>query len=345
MKTGFRLALAAFVLLFLTTASPCTASEVMTYAIADHLSYEFYQGWYAGDVAWWIHWDSSTNNINRSVWAQPYSWLAPKLSSAREGSPPAAVPVYIVLNWDQGPVFTTAPGQPAYSGLWQVFYVTWKPGFGRPITNADPASLSNPDGMPPAAEADVVSTDIVVQYPIIALGQLDGPWYPATPGRYRMKQVVAMPDYVKTKFIWLPTHRVFCKDHVTNRVYTAVVTVPDVGDAELAEELGANLAPGLNNVPLSDTQKLWVMEDPKPLSQLPIMEHCPDYMGSGNTNREFSPIAQIVALQRNIPYYAVINNPGFVEYLIGSGGLVVVRTDQRAGLLFFFGMNAAAVKY
>jgi len=36
--------------------------------------------------------------------------------------------LYIITNLNQGPVFTAVPGDPTYSGVWQITYVTYKPG-------------------------------------------------------------------------------------------------------------------------------------------------------------------------------------------------------------------------
>jgi len=297
----------------------------------DRICYSMEQGWYADAPAWWIAQGASTNDVDIAYMGM---FLAPKLSSALDGTDPAARPMYYIMNYNQGMVFGASPGDPYYSGFWQVHYLTWKPGFARPITNADPASALNPTGIPPAAEAEVVVSNAVVQMPIVALGKLDGPWLPAPAGTYRMRQVMVKPDYIYTKEVYLPIRAMFCKHPVTRQVGVVPTVIPDVGDAELAEELGANLAPGLLNVPLSDTQKVWRTMGPQPPGQMPILEEIPTGWGAWNTNFEYSPVLQVIVLERNIPYYVVVNNPDFVEYLIGSGALVITRDDQRVGILF-----------
>lgn len=304
------------------------------------LDYTLRLGWFDNTQAWYLDLDTSTNDINTARRGVPFFWLSSKLSSALTPRFPlgdiAARPMYIVLNpaATQGPVFSTVPGQPLYSGLWQVFYITWKPGaIKRPITNSNP--FPDPQGLPSAAEADIVSTSIVVQHPIAAVGQLGGPWFPGPPGTYRLRQAVVLPDYTKTKTIFLPTFTVFCSNPVTKAVTREIVTIPDVSDQQLADLLGANLAPGLLNVPDSDTEAFWSINASPYLCQLPILEQCPSGAGDRQTNSAWTPIVRLTYLDRTgLPPSTVVNNKFVLSSLVLSGKLTLVADDQRMGILF-----------
>ena len=306
-----------------------------------YLGYDLQLGWFDNAQAWYLHEDGSTNDIGTAKTLAPFYWLAPELSSALTPKAPggdiAARPIYIVLNPEatQGPVFSTVPGEPLYSGLWQIFYILWKDGaVKRPIINSN--ASPDPQGLPPASDADITATGIVAQFPIVATGPLGGPWIPEPPGTYRMKQIVVESDYAASKEVFLPTFSVFCSELVSKRVTKEVITIPDVGDSTLADLLGANLAPGLLNVPDSDTQAFWSIISSPYLCQLPMLEQCPQGAGGERqTNKDFTPIVRLTYLNRvGLPPYAVINNKFFVSFLIGSGFLTVASDTQRMGILF-----------
>ena len=311
------------------------------------LDYPLRLGWFDDSQAWYLDEDGSTNDIGTATRNGPFFWLCPKLSSALTpklvGGDIAARPMYIVLNPEatQGPVFSTAPGLSLYSGLWQVFYITWKDGATkRPISNSNPSP--DPHGLPPASDADITATGIVVQYPIVATGPLGGPWIPAPPGTYRMPQVRVYPNYPSTKTVYLPTFTVFCGDRVTRAVTREHITIPDVGDSALASLLGANLAPGLLNVPDSDTEAFWSILSSPYLCQLPVLEQCPDGAGGQRqTNPDWTPIMRLTYLNRvGMPPSAIVNNKTFFQTLLSSGFLTVASDTQRMGILF---LNEAAL--
>ena len=295
------------------------------------------QGWFANTEAWYIEGGATTPK------------LASLLQPRELGGEIAARPVYIVLNpgATQGPVFSAAPGQNPvdvlYSGFWQVFYIQWKPGvIARPIINATPG---DPRGLPDASEADIVLTTKVVQLPIVAIGPLGGPWLPAPPGRYRIKQGFAMADYARSKLVFLPVYEAFCRDRVRRYVFQSSFVVPDAVDSAFADLVGANLAPGLLNVPdgtidpnENDTQAFYWIPNSPWQCQFPILEACPFFTSRGvQTNTNFTPVARIVELGRNIPYSTVINNPEYVRHLLSTGGLIILDDSDRAGLLVFVG--------
>ena len=171
-------------------------------------------GWYNCNQAWFTC--RETNNIRYTGGSTALSefqlTLSPKLSSAlvpRElGGEIAARPLYLVTNFQNPPVFSTAPGQPDYSALWQVFEITWKPGVPRrAICNADPASPENPCGLPGPSEADITATDVVLDCPILVLGPLT--WPKSTGGsNYIIPQAVLVDP--KLKLVFLPGWLVYC---------------------------------------------------------------------------------------------------------------------------------------
>lgn len=313
----YGLVLLAFAcVLGLTASSPALA----VYPTPDtYLSLQMYQGWYDDNLAWYICTD--TSNI-RFAYAQ-YLTLAPMLDSAWG----VAAEMYLVTNpeMSQGPIFSERPGNAGYSGIWTVWFVTWTDLIARgPLTSEQEILDAQIAGDLVMAASD---PHIVVDYPIVALGRLGGPWLAKPdPPFYRIRQAIGHDPYAKT--ITLPAWDVFCDDPITRRPATATVIIPDVGDATLASELGANLAPDLLNVPIGDTQSFWVMSFPKPPSQLPVIEDCPDWWW-WNLNFNYTPVMRYTVLQRNIPQWAIVNNDTFLQMLIGSGGLVVTSDTQR----------------
>lgn len=119
------------------------------------------QGLFLGKPAWYICTD--TNDIRTAAsqymrWCQPLN-LAPKLSSllGSKKNFSGAPDLYIVTNppSTQGPVFSTAPELPLYSGKWRIVFITFKkPCYSRHVTSALPAVPKlNPYGLPSDKEA------------------------------------------------------------------------------------------------------------------------------------------------------------------------------------------------
>jgi hypothetical protein len=338
--------IAAFVLLSSTACLAIFPTPDFPPTGIGYLDYQLRLGWSNNTQAWYLNFDASTNDVSTARRGAPFFWVSSKLSSALVsrggGQPIGAQPMYIVLNPTaaQGPVFSTVPGQALYSGLWQVFYVTWKPGAAkRPITNSNPSP--DPQGLPSASDADITSTRIVIQYPIAAVGRLGGPWSPAPPGTYRIAQAVVDQDYTATKRIFLPTFTVFCQNFITKAVTKEIVTIPDVSDQDLADQIGANPAPGLLNVPDSDTQAFWSINSSPYLGQFPVLEQCPSGAGDKQGNTDWTPIVRLTYLDRTgVAPGVVINNKLLISSLILSGRLTVASDDHRMGILF---VNKAAL--
>lgn len=299
-------------------------------------------GWYNGTQAWFSC--AATNNISYTrLFIEGQLTLSPKLSSALTprvpGGATAAQPVYLVANFQNPPVFTAVPGQPLYSALWQVFTVTWLPGVtARPICNANPASPANPTGLPGPAEAAITATDVVLDCPIFALGPLVKP-FPTGTG-YLTPQADVVDVY--SKEISLPVWFVYCTNPVTRHCGLAVAFITDASDPALAAALGANLAPGLLNLPDSDTSDFFVQRGPKPLSQLPVVSDCrigtfqpwisttPTTMSLG-----YSPVMRYVILQRHLPPSTTVCSIDTLNRFLSNGCLTVLGDAQRINTSVF----------
>ena len=312
------------VLLGALVASPSLA----VFPIPDtQLTFTMQQGWFDDIVTWFICTD--TNDIDFAK-TTPFPTLAPLLSSSTFPAGGASG-MFIVTNPDtsQGPVFDTRPGLASYSGIWLVALVTWQPGFTKVPLTSQPQIVALLVG----GEVTVVNTAIRLDCPILALGPLGGPWLAKPyPPFYRIPQGITHNP--RTKSITLPAWDVFCQDPISRRVSVELVIIPDVEDAALAAQLGANLAPGLVGFPFADTQRFWWMDPalgPTPWNQLPVVEYCPNGIGVWNTNFNYSPVQRYTVLDRNppIPPWAVINNPPFIQMLIGAGLLVVIDEATR----------------
>ncbi len=343
MKRSISIALLLIVLLGVMAASSATAagntfpfpnrmSGLYNGVGDDEIGLPLQQGWYQGRLAWYV---PVIGSVIRPVGFQ----IIPNLDLDRRfryykltsAIGHGAALMYVVINYVQGPVFTTIPGNADYSGLWQVVYVTWKPGVTpRPIIDAA--------NLPTAAEADFATTDIVVDRPIVATGRLDGPWFPAPPGEYRLKQVIDYDLYAK--IIRLPVWFVYSQDVDTKQPLFGEVIIPDVADPALAELLQANYAPALADVDPDNTQPFWVQDwkkqPPPPPFQLPITLwgdniEVPGPLGYVlKRNPQFTPIMDLILLERTgLPAYVVVNNPTYLQYLIAQGAFVVEGTLGR----------------
>ncbi len=154
-----------------------------------------------------------------------------------------------------------------------------------------------------------------------------------------------MPDYTRSKILFLYAYEVYCRDYIGRRVRQAIIAIPDATDQALAEEIGANYAPGLNNVPDgtvnpadNDTQAVYWIPTLAWPCQLLILEQCPFGFGVDQRNRDFTPIGRFVVLDRStIPQWTVVNNAEYVEFLLSTDGLTLVDDNDRLGMLVFAG--------
>lgn len=286
------------------------------------------QAWYDAEPAW--IYCSSTSDFNYARWQTLH--FSPKLASALTPRVPggdiAARPMYVVTNRQNLPVLSARPGDPLYSALWQVFYVTWKPGVTpRPITSADPASPTNPTGLPSAAEATIVPSNVVLDCTVLVLGPLACPGARNAPG-YLIPQATATSAGFRLKTVTIPTWLTDGQFLVNQRVGSALTLITDASDPALANALGANLAPGLLNLPDSDTTNFYVWRGPKPPTQLPVIGDYPLSVGS-RPNPDFSPVMRYIIMQRLIPPSTVIQSREYIELLLNNGLLIILRDDQR----------------
>lgn len=312
---------------------------VNTATLDQYEQFQMRQGWFEDQLTWFITTDVSNVKLAFDTYFNyTLYWMgvtsAPRLTETLQGVPI----VYIITNYSQGPVFTTAPADPVtggnYAGVWKAVLVTWKPEADkRTVTNArayDP--VTNPTGLPPGADAEYDPADpddatLVVDSSIVALGPLGGPWYPAPSDTYRIPQGKVMFDYAYTKIIWLPYWFAYCTDPITRHVSARRFIVPDVFEPEsvpqeerLIPRIGANPAPGLSIIPLTALRALYFMNDPKPWSQYPLTSSFPSdqYEPWRNAYLDYTPVAVYDVLSRHIPPYSMVNNLSLLEYLMAN---------------------------
>lgn len=298
--------------------------------------YQYYtmsQGWYESQLAWFICLDTNdlrtaTSDCLPQLWSPWFlirQELAPKLSFAIAplGVQSAARAIYIVTNYQQGPVFSEAPGSDGYSALWQVYFVTFTSGQPRAITNTSATSDDNPSGLPDASEAEIRATDIVLDCSIVALGRLTRPTNPASEGTYRIPQAIDWELQSITKSVLLPHYLVYTSCDITGQPTTAHVLICDAQTPELAAAFGANLAPGLAKMPDKGTDDLWIMKKPYPVNQLPVLDAAPD-VSRLNRNYDYSPISRLQIVERYIPQSATVKTPCLIHSLLGSNRLKIL---------------------
>jgi len=280
------------------------------------------QGWFDDQLTWYI--GTATNDIR---FAQTGGMtLAPKLYSAiADGGAPA---VYIVKNFQQGPVFSGSPSDitTSYTGLWRVYYITWTTGVRRPITNTDPEGLLNPTGLPTAG-ATIAATTVVVDYPILIVGRLGM----AAP-TFKIPQLISFNAKAKIKTAVLPCFKAFCQNYINKKVSKVCALITEASDSNVARLLGANYTLLLETgVGIPDTQEAWLFYPfgTSPPSQLPILQWCPTALSYRNSNVFYSPVMRGHLLTRTgASPSSIINNPTTVRLLlpppIGTGKLTPV---------------------
>lgn len=330
--------------------------NVNTKGFTQYTDFQMFQGWWNNQLIWYIATDASDQQIACSTKPKGEFWnglnYAPRLVEMTDEGEAAIL--YVITNLNQGPVFTAVPEGPNYSGIWQVVYVTFNKGVMKhQVTNADPFDpVTNPTGLPSMSDATFTSTNkaglpIVVKYPIMAIGPLGGPWTPAIPGEYRIPQGKVMPDYARTKIIFLPFWQEYCRNPISKKITVQRFIVPDVFDPpglpfedQLAPKLGANIAPALGLTDDTDGQAFFWLQGVQPLSQFPIVEACPVPMSlwsmiygdpCKNFNQDYTPVQFVVVLQRNFPLLpasTIINNEPLLIDLLFNGRLSIIRDTQ-----------------
>ena len=137
------------------------------------------QGWCEGEAVFYVTTDVSDAQVAREKNAN----YAPRLANALPPSPrqsgrgSAADKVYAVMNFGQDSVFASAPDPmghlnryQAYSPLWQMVKVTWKP-------NQSGRTLRSEEEVLDAAEKGLLvleETSVVLNCPIVHRGKRGG---------------------------------------------------------------------------------------------------------------------------------------------------------------------------
>ncbi len=351
MKRRMLLLIAAAVLLS-TAAGVCGSNGNVIHPILqfpnidqyDKVQYEkfgLFQGWENNQLAWFVATDASDHQIACEILGvktfDDGLNFAPRLSSLAG----QVATAYVVVNPKQGLVFSALPGDPTYSGIWQVIAIEYKPGAIKHfVTNTDPYdAVTNPTGLPPVSDAEYITLNragnpFVMKLPIVATGQLGGPWDHRT-DVYRIPQgKVDRKDYYygKYKFIYLPFWNAYCRNPITKKVCVRRFAVPDALDPVLAGKIGANVAPGLGLIDLADTQAFYLQFGPQAVTQYPVFHACPTegVFNSGGTcdnfNYDYTPVEQIFMLQRVAPLSpsTIINNEPLIQTYLGNGRLVPI---------------------
>lgn len=277
---------------------------------------EMQYGWYYNMAAWFV--PAETNNIS-FAWQYDLD-LCKKLSSLLGN---ATADMFIFTNSNQAPVFSAAPGG-AYSGIWQVNYVEWTSTSWVVTNSANYNAITNPHGMPiDGVQADITASTTVVDAPIVAIGNLGGPWV-STGMKYRIKQAKVDPDYAYTKEIKLPYWLTYSEDDFTGYVSLVKVFITDAASGAVATLVGANNAALLATADAGNTQHFWAVNPLKPPYQYPVIEEAPKYNNAWyNTNDDFSPVNIYQAVVRGtLPTSATVTTDDYLVYLLGTGGLV-----------------------
>ncbi len=314
-----RIAAAALLLVLLSTvchAGPSPAPDFYNF-------YSVYRGFYDNDSAWFICTSASSIAFADSTffatmwnpWFPEKPVLAPRLADALDVSPEVARPMYLVVNSGQGPVFDTRPGSDDYSGLWQVFLIRFNPGFVRPVTNT---STSDPQGLPTPSEGEIVETNAVVNCPILATSSLGGPAWPAPPESYRIRQAIYWILDSIPRSVLLPIYYCYISDPVSGRPVLAGVSVTDAETQELADLFQANFAPRLADFPDTSAKACWVMAQPCPPGQLPVLEEAPWWLARAY-DPLYSPVMRYSELGRTIPPWSMITSRQLLKSLLDRG--------------------------
>lgn len=304
-------------------------------------------GWGAGNAVWYSCF--ATNDI-RTAQTQNLT-LSANLTIA------VANFMYVVTNFNnQGPSFLFPPPSLNYTGIWAVQYIMWRPGVIPWVITNPEAPMGSAPGLPNGTQAYYSMTPnppnplpapqillphglpfaptgfTILDCPIFAVGNLNNPW--GSGGVYRIPQGRYVNTY--TKQLTIPFWYVYCRNDVTRAIEVHRIIMPDVGDFGLARLIGANYAPLLNAPPPNERNSLFVFNwaqdiDPGPgirllkvlVNQYPVRSECPRPCGPGNLNRDYTPLATFLLINKINPNLTEVlfNNEEFILQQIGTGGL------------------------
>lgn len=148
----------------------CATGPGVSSGTASHVP--LLQGWYEGAVVFYITTDVSDAEVAKAKGANFAPRLAMALPVATPGTPTRSSvdKVYAVTNFKQSSVFASAPRplghlnrEAAYSPLWQMVKVTWRPGASARVLTSEEAVLD-------AVEKGLVElqvTRVVLNCPIV----------------------------------------------------------------------------------------------------------------------------------------------------------------------------------
>jgi hypothetical protein len=173
-------------------------------------------------------------------------------------------------------------------------------------------------------QADITASDTVLDAPIVATGNLGGPWV-SSGTKYRIKQAKVEPDYAYTKEIMLPYWFAYVDDDFTGYVSLVKVFITDAAVSTVATLVGANNASLLALSDAGNVQFFNPVNPLKPPYQYPVISEAPRYEGMNwyNTNDDFSPVnIYQVVVRGTLPTSATVTTDDYLVYLLGTGGLV-----------------------
>ena len=182
-QRGCRVALCVCLML-----SACATPAPQASMAQAHLPLQ--RGWFEGKTVFYITTDVSdaavaqdkkANFAPRLAYALPALLALPALPAKSQTPQPSSVDkVYAITNLEQGNVFASAPlpmghtnREAAYSPLWLMMTVTWKPGTAQRILKSEEEVLDATE----KGWVALASTGVVVNCPIVhrgALGSLEG---------------------------------------------------------------------------------------------------------------------------------------------------------------------------
>lgn len=162
-----------------TCAAMCACATAPAGPHASTVSLPMLTGWFQGQPVYYVTTDVSDADVARAKDSNFAPRLADALpaSGAEPGRKSAVDVVYGITNFAQGSIFASAP-EPmghanqyiAYSPLWQMTTVTWRPG-------QTPRLLKSEEEVLDAAVrewVDAVKTRVVLNCPIVHRGVLGG---------------------------------------------------------------------------------------------------------------------------------------------------------------------------
>lgn len=176
--------LGALMLLTLTISlSGCASSPADTPSAnrKPQVAMPLQQGWFEGQTVFYVTTDASDAAVAKDLNANfsprlAYALPATTAHKNEKPAPSSVDKVYAFANFSQGSVFASAPkpmgyqnSESAYTPLWLMVVVTWKPGVtAKALTSEESVLDAQEKGW-----VTLASTGIIVNCPIISRGSMD----------------------------------------------------------------------------------------------------------------------------------------------------------------------------